>query len=172
MSAPILTVLENGKPISFGFDDLMRYHGHGFPGGVAHAFAAMRSAFPLLDGGKPLERREIVVRTAFKGPGGHDALEMVTRGRSEGRQHVVPELAQPERGMTLQNYVWQFAYRGAIATVHVAEGIVREEFIALGRKADRTADEDKRLEWLKQDMADRILSLPANEVYLPVLGGD
>lgn len=165
MSGATLTVLENGKPISFTFEDLMRYHGHGFPGGVAHAFAAMRAAFPLLDGGKPLERREITIRTSFRGPGGHDALEMVTRGRSEGRQHIVPELAEPERGTTLQNYVWAFTYRGAMVTVHVAEGIVRDEFIVLGRKADRTPEEEDRLEWLKRDMADRILSLPADAVY-------
>ena len=164
-AAPTLTVIEAGKSISFGFADLMLYHGHGFPGGVAHAFTAMRSAFPRLDGGKPVERREVTVRTSFKGPGGHDALEMVTRGRSEGRQHIVPELAEPERGTTLQAYVWEFSYRGTTVTVHVADGIVRDEFIELGRKPDRTADEEARLEWLKQDMAQRILSLPAEQVY-------
>lgn len=165
MSDANLTVLEAGKPISFSFDDLMRYHGHGFPGGVAHAFTAMRAAFPQLDGGKPVERREVTVRTAFKGPGGHDALEMVTRGRSEGRQSIAPELSEPQRGTTLQNYVFEFSYRGATAKVHVAEGIVWDEFIALGAKPNRTAEENDRLEWLKQDMANRILSLPAGEVY-------
>lgn len=162
---PTLTVLEAGKPIDFSFADIMRYHGHGFPGGVAHAFTAMRAAFPLLDGGKPLERREVTIRTSFKGPGGHDALEMVTRGRSEGRQHIVAELAEPERGTTLQNYVWEFTYRGNTVTVHVVEGIVRDEFIDLGKKPDRTPEEETRLEWLKQDMATRILSVPAEQVY-------
>lgn len=169
MSAATLTVLENGKPIEFTFDDLMRYHGHGFPGGVAHAFAAMRAAFPALDNGNPVERREVTVRTAFRGPGGHDALEMVTRGRSEGRQHIAPDLAEPQRGTTLQNYVWEFSYRGKTVTVHVAEGIVRDEFIELGKKPDRTAEEDARLEWLKHDMSKRILSLPADAVYLPIV---
>jgi hypothetical protein len=162
-----LIVLDNGKPVSFTFEDLMRYHGHGFPGGVAHAFAAMRSAFPKLDAGRPLERREIVVRTAFRGPGGHDALEMVTRGRSEGRQHLAPELSEPERGLTLQNYVFEFSYRGATVKVHVAEGIVRDEFIMLGGKQQRTPEEEERLEWLKHDMANRILALEPDEVYLP-----
>lgn len=165
MSGATLTVLENGKPISFSFEDLMRYHGHGFPGGVAHAFTAMRVAFPALDGGNPLERREVTIRTSFRGPGGHDALEMVTRGRSEGRQHIAPELAEPERGETLQNYVWEFGYRGKVAKVHVAEDIVRDEFIALGKKPGRTAEEEARLEWLKQDMTARILAQPADEVY-------
>lgn len=163
-----LTVHEAGKPIVFTFDDIMRYHGHGFPGGVAHAFTAMRRVFPLLDDGRPIERREVTVRTAFKGPGGHDALEMVTRGRSEGRQSIVPELAEAERGTTLQNYVFEFSYRGRTVKVHVAEGIVWDEFIALGKKPDRTETENQRLEWLKADMAKRILDLPADAVYLPV----
>src|SRR5690606_28679746 len=161
------TVLEGGKPIVFTFEDLMRYHGHGFPGGVAHAFTAMRAAFPLLDDGNPLERRDIAVRTAFRGPGGHDALEMVTRGRSEGRQHVVAALAEPERGATLQNYVFEFSYRGTIVTVHVAEDLVRDEFIALGKQAERTEAEERRLEWLQADMAPRILALPPGAVYRP-----
>lgn len=165
-----LTVLESGEPIAFTFADLMKYHGPGFPGGVAHAFAAMRAAFPQLDEGRPVERREIIVRTAFKGPGGHDALEMVTRGRSEGRTSVAPELAEPARGTTLQNYVWEFTYRGTTVTVHVAEGIVWDEFIALGRKSDRSPEDDARLEVLKREMAERILERPAEEVYLPVSG--
>ena len=163
-----LAVLEDGRPITFGFADLMRYHGHSFPGGVAHAFAAMRAAFPLLDGGRPVERREVVVRTAFKGPGGHDALEMVTRGRSEGRASVVPDLGEPERGI-LQNYVWEFTYRGATITVHVADaGIVAEEFIAFGGKADRTEAESSRLEVLKLEMTERLNARPADDVYLPL----
>jgi hypothetical protein len=165
MNEAELVVLENDKPIAFTYADLMRYHGHGFPGGVAHAFAAMRAALPLLDGGNPPERREIVVRTAFKGPGGHDALEMVTRGRSEGRQTIVPELGEPERGTTLQNYVWEFTYRGTVAKVHVLEGIVRDEFIELGRKTDRSEAETERLEYLKGEMAERILGLPPEAVY-------
>ena len=129
----------------FGFADVLRCHGHGFPGGVAHAFAAMRAAFPRLDGGRPVERREVAIRTAFRGPGGHDALEMVTRGRSEGRTTIASELAEPARGI-LQNYVWEFAYRGTIVTVHVADaGIVVEEFITLGQKPEPRPRRHRRL---------------------------
>jgi len=165
MTETTLIVLEDGKPIAFTYADLMRYHGHGFPGGVAHAFAAMQSAFPLLDGGNPVERREVSVRTAFRGPGGHDALEMVTRARTDGRFAVAPELAETARGETLQNYVFSFTYRGTTASVHVAEGIVEDAFIRLGKKPDRTPEENARLDVMKQEMADRILGRPASSVY-------
>ena len=169
MTEATLTVLENGKPIAFTYADLMRYHGHGFPGGVAHAFAAMQAALPLLDAGNPVERREVAIRTAFRGPGGHDALEMVTRARTDGRFTLAPDLAEPSRGETLQNYVFSFTYRGTTSSVHVAEGIVEDAFILLGKKLDRSPDENARLELMKREMADRILGRPASEVYVSVL---
>lgn len=165
MSQTTLTVLEAGKPLSYTYAELMHYHGFGFPGGVAHAFKVMERALPLLANGEVPERREIAIRTPFKGPGARDAFEMVTRSLTEGRYMVNPELAQPERGETLKGYVFILSYRGTDVRLRIRDGIVRDEFIALGRKPDRTAEEDQRLEWLKQDMADRLLSLPADEIY-------
>lgn len=163
-----LTVLEAGQPITFHFDDLMRYHGHGFPGGVAHAFAAMRAGFARLDAGQPLERREVVIRTAFKGPGGHDAMEMVTRGRNDGRTTIAPELGQPQRGI-LQNYVWEFGYRGHVVRVQVCDdGIVDPAFIALGQKQNRSTAEEAELTALKAAMTDRINARAPAAVYLVV----
>lgn len=43
---------------------------------------------------------------------------------------------------------------------------MRDEFIELGRKTDRTAEEDFRLDGLKQEMATHILALAASDVYL------
>ena len=165
MSQTTLTVLEAGKPLSYTYAELMHYHGFGFPGGVAHAFKVMERALPLLANGEVPERREIAIRTPFKGPGARDAFEMVTRSLTEGRYMVNPELAQPGRGETLKGYVFILSYRGTDVRLRIRDGIVRDEFIALGRKPDRTAEEDQRLEWLKQDMADRLLSLPADEIY-------
>lgn len=167
MTQTRIAVLENGKPLSYGYADLMAYHGFGFPGGVAHAFKVMERAFPLLAGGQPPERREIAIRTPFRGPGGRDGFEMVTRCLTEGRYTVDPDLAQPERGETLKGYVFILAYRGKEVRLRIREGIVRDEFIALGRKPDRTPAEDARLNHLKQEMATRLLGMPAEEVYDP-----
>lgn len=38
-----------GRILGFTYDDLMRYHGPGFPGGVAHAFKVLERGLPLLD---------------------------------------------------------------------------------------------------------------------------
>lgn len=160
-----LTVLENGHELHYDYADLMHYHGFGFPGGVAHAFKVMQRALPLLDAGHPPERREIDIRTAFRGPGARDAFEMVTRGLTEGRYVVDAALERPERGETLMRYVFVLTYRGTTVRLQIRDGIVRDEFIGLGRKPDRTAEEDARLEYLKREMADRLLALPAEEAY-------
>lgn len=161
----MITVMENGGPLFFEFDDLMRYHGFGFPGGVAHAFKIMELAFPLLSPAEPPERREVSIVTPFSGPGARDAFEMVTRGLTEGRYTVDPSLAKLERGEVLKGYVFNLTYRGRTAFIQIKPGHVRDEFIELGRKKDRTPTEDERLTYLKSEMADRLLSQPAAAIY-------
>ncbi|CDZ54453.1 hypothetical protein [Neorhizobium galegae] len=160
-----IDVLEDGKPLSYTYADMMHFHGFGYPGGVAHAFKVMQRAMPLLSPDGPPERREIVIRTAFRGPGGRDAFEMVTRGLTEGRYMVDHGLEKPERGNILERYVFELSYRGKTVTLQLKEGHVREEFIAVSRKPDRTPAEEERLVWLKQEMADRLLLAPAEAVY-------
>ncbi|MGW0045528.1 hypothetical protein [Rhodococcus sp. NPDC003348] len=159
----MLTVYEAGTPVELSFADLMKYHGTGFPGGVAHAYCAMLHAVSLLG---DVERREVTVRTAFPGPGGRDAIEMALRAVTGDRFVVDPDLAKPERGTTLARYVWEFTHGDRTVTLQLRDdGLVTDEFIALGAKPDRTAEEDAHLTVLKQEMTDRLLARPVGEVY-------
>jgi hypothetical protein len=161
----VLEVVEDGHPITYRFDDLMKYHGPGSPGGVAHAYKVMERALPLLEPTGPVERREVSIETSFGGPGARDAFEMVLRTRTEDRYVVDPALARPERGPTLERYVFRLRYRGRTVTLVIREGFVTDEFIALSRREGRTPVEDAHLAVLKQEMADRLLSKAAVDVY-------
>ena len=165
MTSNTLEVLDQGTPISISFQDMLKYHGPGFPGGVAHALKVMQRAFPLLDPERPPERREIVIETAFRGPGARDAFEMVTRAVTGDRFVVDPALERTERGTTLERYVFRLRYRDRAVTVIIREGYVTDEFIALSRKPGRTAEEERHLAVLKQEMADRLTGAPATDVY-------
>jgi len=160
-----IVVVDQGRSIAFSFDDLMRYHGPGSPGGVAHAFKVLERALPLLDPDGHPERREMVVRTAFGGPGARDAFELVTRGVTEGRFVVDPGLERPERGRTLERFVFRLAYRDRAVTLAVRDGYVSDEFIDLARRESRTPEEEDRLSVLKREMADRVMSATAAGVY-------
>lgn len=151
--------------MAFTFEDLMRYHGAGSPGGVAHAFKVLERALPLLSPDEPPERREIAIRTAFGGPGVRDAFELVTRAVTEGRYSVDPELARPQRGRAMERFVFELTHRGRQVTLTVREGFVTEEFIDLARTEPRSQDEERRLDRLKLEMAERVMGAPAEAVY-------
>jgi hypothetical protein len=160
-----IEVVERGRVIAFSFDDMLRYHGGGSPGGVAHAFKVLERALPLLDPDGPCERREIVVDTAFGGPGARDAFELVTRAVTGDRLRVDESLARPERGRTLERFVFRLRYRDRSVTLALREGFVTEEFIDLARTQSRSAEQERRLDTLKLEMADRVMARPAAEVY-------
>jgi hypothetical protein len=165
MTAATLDLLDQGQPLSFSFADLMRYHGPGSPGGVAHAFKVLERALPLLDPATPCERREIVVHTAFGGPGARDAFEMATRAVTGGRFDLDPALARPELGRARERFVFRLCYREHHLTLAVREGLVTEEFIDLARTEHRTAEQERHLDGLKREMAALVMSRPASEVY-------
>ncbi|MGI8802123.1 MAG: hypothetical protein ACR2KV_08125 [Solirubrobacteraceae bacterium] len=160
-----IEVRERGKPIEFTFADLMRYHGPGSPGGVAHAFKVMQRAFPLLDPDAPPERREIEIETPFGGPGARDAFELVTRAVTGDRYVVDPSLARTSRGRTLERFVFTLTYRDRRVTLLVREGFVPDEFIDLARREHRSPEEETRLDVLKAEMAERLTTSAASDVY-------
>lgn len=160
-----IEVADQGRVLTYTFEDLMRYHGPGSPGGVAHALKVLERALPLLEPNGLVERREIAVRTAFAGPGARDGFEMTTRAVTEGRYVVDDALVRPELGVTRENFVFRLSYRGRDVTVLLRDGYVGEEFITLARKEGRSAEEENRLTVLKQEMADRLLASHAADVY-------
>jgi hypothetical protein len=132
---------------------------------VAHAFKVLERALPLLDPDGPCERREIAVETAFGGPGARDAFELVTRAVTGDRLRIDESLARPERGRTLERFVFRLRYRDRSVTLALREGFVTEEFIDLARTQSRSAEQERRLDTLKLRMADRVMARPAAEVY-------
>lgn len=160
----IVDVLDEGRLLSFSFEDMLRYNGQSSPGGVAHAFKVMQRAFAPLACDRPLERREITVATAFGGPGARDGSELVTRAVTGDRYVLDPGLARSERGTTLERFVFRIGYRERSVTLLLRKGFVTGEFIALARK-QRSRQEDARLELLKQEMAERVMASPPADVY-------
>lgn len=165
MSYDTISYLEGGTEFTVTFDEMLKYHGIGFPGGVAHGLKVMQRAWPLLDGGKLPERREIRCVTAFGGPGGRDAIEFVTRGLTEGRYIVDKEVGQGVEESPGGRYYFRFEYRGTAVEVTIRPGHVRPEFITLARKQGRSAEDEVILAAMKREMGDRLLPLDAAEVY-------
>ncbi len=160
-----LEVLDEGVLLAFTFDEMLRFSGPGSPAGVALAFKAMELAFPLLEPDGPPERRRIVVETAFRGPGARDGFEHVTRSLTEGRYIVDAALERPERGTTLEQFVFRPRYGDRAVTLLVREGQVSDEFVAMARKPDRTPEDERHFTALKQGMTDRVMAAAPADVF-------
>jgi hypothetical protein len=163
--AETIEVCECGQTIAFTFDDLMRYHGPGSPGGVAVAFKALQRAFTVLSPKRPPPRRSIVVRTPFRGPGARDGVEAVTRAVSDDRYLVDRTLLRPDRGRLLEDFVFEVGIYDRAVTLLLRDGFVTDEFIDLARAEHRSPQREQRLDELKTQLAQHVMSTSAVQVY-------
>lgn len=163
--AQTIEIEDGGRRIAYAFDDLMRFHGPASPGGVALAFKALERALPLLHPGEPCPRREVTVTTAFGGPGARDAFEMVLRAVSDDRFTIDEALTRPELGRARERFVFRLERSERAVTVMLRDGFVGDEFIDLARTEGRSADQERRLDLLKSELADRVMAQPASKVY-------
>ena len=161
----ILEVRERGRTLSFTFEDINRYHGGHSPAGVAVAFKAMQRGFPVISPGGPPERRAIVVRTAFRGPGARDGFEAVMRGVTDAGYVVDRSLIRSDRGRLLEDFVFVIEYGDRTVTLLLRDGFVTDEFIDLARAENRTESQEDRLDCLKAQLAQHVMSVPATEVF-------
>jgi len=163
--ADVIEVREEGSAVSFSFEEMLRYSGPGSPGGVALGFKLMERAFAVVAPDGPVERRRVVIDAAFRGPGARDACELVTRGLTEGRYTVDPSLERPERGNTLATFAFRVRYRHREVDLLLREGLVSDEFVRLAQAPDLTPAEAERFPGMKQALADRLMSAPAQAVF-------
>lgn len=160
-----LAVLDDNRPVAFGFDDMVRYHGRASIGGLALGFKVLERGLALLADG-PLDRRSIVVETAFDGPGTRDAFELVTRAVTGHRYRVVPDLAGPGALEAPQgHFVFRLSTAYAAATMELRAGIVTDEFVQLVRKHPRTPPEEAHLVSLKELLASDVMGRGADAVF-------
>lgn len=157
-------MLDQGHTVAFSFADVMKNHGPGSPGGAAHAFKVLQRALPLLEPDGVPERREIAVRTAFGGPGARDVFECVTRAVTEDRYAVGSSMERQELG-TRARFVFELSYRGTAATLVLRDGFVTQEFLDLAGQGARDPEQEAHLTRLKREMAERVMSASAKEVY-------
>jgi hypothetical protein len=160
-----LTVEERGRTITFTFDDMMRYHGVHSPAGVAMAFKVMQRAFAALSPEAPADRRSVSVRTAFRGPGARDGFEAVTRAVTDGRYTVDRSLVRSDLGHLREDFVFVVGIGDHSATLLLCDGFVTDEFIDLARTENRTDAQERRLDELKAQLAQRVMAAPAADVF-------
>ena len=162
----VLTVAENNTPLTFTYDDFVKYHGFKSPCGLSQSFKVLELALPLLEDGKPVERRELKIVTAFTGPGAKDGFEMIARAVSGDRYLVDPKLGGEQVTESPSGkYYFRLEYRGKVVEIRLKPEHIREDYIQLSRTPNRSANDQSQLQDLKQELADRILPLTPEQLY-------
>lgn len=90
---------------------------------------------------------------------------MVTRALTEGRHIVDPALLRPERGPTLESFLWVLTYRERSLEVAVRDGVIGDEFGALARMSTRSIEEEGRLTELKGELMDSVMARTPTETF-------
>jgi hypothetical protein len=162
---PTLVVRDQGQPISISFDDLLKFHGRSSIAGLAHAFKAMERGFPYLSPGGPPERYDLTVESGFPGGGARDAFEMVTRAVTGDRYQLTAEARPGVPEAPGGHFFFRLGYRGTVIELTLRDGLVPEEFLDFACKEGPTPAEADRAQQLKEEMAERLLSMPPEEVY-------
>jgi hypothetical protein len=112
-----------------------------------------------------VERREVEIATPFRGPGARDAFECVTRAVTGERFTIDPYLERPDVDQTQARFVFHLTYRGRTVHLHVRPGQVSKEFITLAQQSELSEADEKRLDELKLEMAEHVMSQDAKDVY-------
>ena len=160
-----VAVTDHRRELTFSFEDMNRYHGGGSPAGVATAFKVLQRAFAVLSPDRPPDRRSVSIRTAFRGPGARDGFEAVTRAVSDDRFAVDRTLVRPDLGRLREDFVFVVSIPGTSVTMALRGGFVSEEFVDLARTPDRTPPQELQLDVLKAQLAQALLSTPADQLY-------
>jgi len=164
----MITVLDQGQPHSFSYDEMEKYHGPLAPGGIAMAYKIMRLAFPVFSADGPIQRLELKVETSFPGLGVKDSFEIVTRAVSRGCYDFDLSLGNSyEDYGVLRGFVFRLTYLDRSLTYILRSGILRDEFIALVGKGKerRSPDEEIHFMWLKTQLGATIMARHESAVF-------
>ena len=153
--------------MQISYEDLVKYHGRLFIGGVAMAYKAMQLAFQLIpDRGEILSREKIVFKSAMgqEARGVIDAVEMATRALTRG--DLIADTAIPARIPAPSSpnggkYYFEFHYDGTVLAIAVKENLIAPEFVDYARKelaGTIQCDEEARLQEVKEELAAALLA--------------
>lgn len=156
-----VTVLAEEGPVTIGFDDLVRYHGHAALAMLAVTFRAQEAVFRGLLPDTPPARAAISVTSGHPGPGVRDSFEMITRCVTRGAYTVDRSLPGPRLNPRADVvYAFDVSVAG-VGSRHLAvrEGVLPEEFFDLVSITKNEA-QLARFSEIKREIAADVLARP------------
>ena len=166
--SPSITVLDNGRPITFSIRNVLDYHGYDAVGGCVLGFRLLQRALALLSPNELPERRQLELFTNFPGLGARDAFELVGRVVTGNRFTLDKDFVDPRTPAGVTGGVYfRFSYGDRVVELAPIEGQPSPRFIAAGRASKKPdANEAVFHEWktVKYELANLLLGADAAAV--------
>lgn len=168
-----IRIKDGNDLIAISYQDLLKYHGREFIGGVALAYKLLELVLRELIPDGVLNREQITVISGVYGPGIIDGIEMVTRAQRRGALVINPQLAADKLAPDAADgqggkYYFEIIYAEQRLIVTLKYSLLPAEFINLAYKThDGTITEVEkiRLRNLKEEIAEFLLSQQADDLF-------
>ena len=161
-----LKVRDSIGEITVTFEEMRKYHGKDFLGGVALAFKVLELAFRELLEDKVPQRGKIRLVLGFNPPGVIDGFEYVTRAISQHRTIIDPNIGKGPVSV-FGNYYFEVHYDNNKITMWLKDGLLPDNFLELaGKSLAGIATEDEMIQWknYKRELGEIIMNKDPGEI--------
>ncbi len=168
-----LRIKDGNDLLDITYEDMVKYHGRQFIGGVALAYKLLELALRELAPDEVPVRDRITVILGVYGPGIIDGIEMVTRALTRSALTVKPQLAADKLAPDAADgqggkYYFEIAYDDDKLNITLKPGLLPNEFIRLSYKTHAgtiTEWEQLRLQDLKEEIAQFLLMQKPEDLF-------
>ena len=152
--------------IEISYQEILKYHGRDFFGGVALAFKVLKLSFDQLLKGEVPHRNRIRLVVGFDPPGVIDAFEFITRAVTRRRLVLDPD---PKKGpdSVFGRYYFEVHHEDQRLCLWLRSGLLPEDFTMLARKAFAgiaTAEEHSRWKGHKENIGSTLMALEPEKI--------
>ena len=142
-----MTIRDALGEVALTYEEMCKYHGKDFLGGVALAFKVMEMAGRYLWPGTVPLRSEIRLVLGLDPPGLIDGFEYLTRAITQHRVIIDPTLGKGPLSVG-GSYCFEVHYRGRKLALQLKQGALPAGFTALaGKCLAGIADDEERRQW-------------------------
>ena len=162
-----LKVIDEIGEITLDYEEMKKYHGKDYWGGLALSFKVLELAFKKLGDGKVPRRDKIRVVTALNAPGVMDGLEYITRAVSDKRITIDLSIGKGLIAPSGKFYFEVYYGNKKKITVWLKDGFLPEGFVELAKKCrNGSADEKEITRWkdLKKEIGCLIIKKNPQEI--------
>lgn len=165
---------DDAGELAVTYDDMLKYHGRDFYGGVALAYKVLKLAFEKLLGRHVPHRNKVRLVIGFNPPGVVDGLEFATRALTRQRLILDPDPPQGPASVS-GRYYFEVHYEGRAICLWLKPDVLPEAFTPLARKAFAgmaTPEELAQWKGYKQALGPAIIAMAPEELLAISEPGD